>query len=226
MIEEIQRIFRDAWAAFRAEAARREPEDEVATLLAAMRREMVAARANLPLYEAACQRAEAELERERAQLADCLRRRAMAEKVGDAETVRVADDFAARHRAAVGVLEAKLAAARAERELRVREAEEMMRRYKEADANRFALLAEIRTRRANATLHTLLGDDAHSPTGANTTDAEFLRHADRLRAQATYGDVLADLDRDLGHTAPPPSALPDATELDRRLAELKRRMGR
>lgn len=215
MIDEIQRLFREAWAAFRTEALRSEPEDRVAALLSAMRREMVAARTALPLYEEALRRAEAELAREQTDLADCVRRRALAEKVGDAETVRVAAEFTARHQAAIGVHEAKVNAARAEWELRRREADEMMRRYKDADANRFALLAEMRARAAHATLDSLL--DADDPD----TGGPFERQTHRVEDASAYADAMAELNED----APDPAS-PDPAEVDRRLAELKRRMGR
>jgi phage shock protein A len=213
MLDDIKKAFSEAWTAFRTEAGRREPEDQVAELLIAMRREMVAARADLPLHDQTAQRAAAELERERALLADCERRRGLAEKIGDAETVRVAGEFAERHRARVTVLEAKTAAAAAERDLRRREAEEMMRRYKEADANRFALLAEIRARQAGRTLGRALGSD--SPLGS-----DFDRHASRIDERAAYADALDELD---GSSPTPPP--PPPSDVDDRLAELKRRTG-
>src|SRR5688500_1698138 len=53
MINELKTLFSRTWDAFLAEVSRRDPEDQVAGLLSAMRREMVEARAALPTYEAA-----------------------------------------------------------------------------------------------------------------------------------------------------------------------------
>lgn len=146
MLDDLKTLFARSWASFLEEASRREPEDEVAGLLASMRREMVQARADLPLYEKNVQAVTAELERERRALDDAVRRGGMASRIGDAETVRVAEEFAGRHRMRVAVLEEKVRAAGAELELRRAEAAEMMKRYKEADANRFILVSELRRR--------------------------------------------------------------------------------
>lgn len=183
MLDDLRRVFRESVAAFLTELGKREPEDEVAELLAAMRRELVDARAALPEYEAEATRTEAELRRERELLEQCRRRLGAAERIGDGETARVAAEFAGRHAARCSVLERKLDVAREELALRTREAEEMMRRYREADANRFAMVARLRTARAAESLGGLLDEDD-----------------------------------------PPQS--PSAADVEARLSELKRRMGR
>lgn len=213
MLDDLKRLFSQSWNAFLAEASRREPEDQVAELLTAMRREMVQAKADLPLHDRNVQGAEAELERERKALADAERRGALAERIGDAETSRVAAEFADRHRKRVVVMEEKLRAARAERELAHQESADMMRRYKEADANRFALVAEIRRRGAQARLDGAMG---RSPAGA----ADELRRAEeRIQEESAYAEALDDLGAD-GAAPPPPQS-----DVEDRLAELKRRMG-
>jgi hypothetical protein len=213
MFDDLKRLFSESWNAFLAEAGRREPEDRVAELLTAMRREMVTARANLPLQDRNLQGAEAELQRERRALEDAERRGAMAEKIGDAETARIAHEFADRHRRRVAVMEEKVRAARAERELAYQETEDMMRRYKEADLNRFALVAEIRRRGAHARLDSAMGRD---PGDA----ADELRRAEeRITDESAYAEALDDLGAD-GATPPPPRS-----DVEDRLAELKRRMG-
>lgn len=212
MLDDLKKVFRDSWNSFTAEAGRRDPEDQVAELLTGMRREMVAARAALPEYETHWRRAQAELERERRHLDDCLRRAALAERIGDAETVRLANEYAEKHRARVTVLEAKVRAAADEHALRTRETQEMTRRYKEADANRFGLLAELRRQGAARTLRGHLGHDA-------LADDDFDRAAGRIADDAAYADALDDLS-----DAPPPPP-PPADDVEDRLAELKRRMG-
>lgn len=212
MIDDLKRVFSRTWDAFVSELGRRDPEDEVAGLLTAMRREMVDARAALPQLEEHAAAAEAELARERRALEDAERRGALAERAGDAETMRVAADFADRHRRRLSVLEEKVRALRAERELRAAEVQDMMRRYKEADANRFTLLNEVRRAQSRQRL-----DEA-----AGTTRDDWDRAADRIERDIAYGDALDDLS-DLDPTPPPPPPREDLVE--ERLREMKRRMG-
>jgi phage shock protein A len=219
MLDELRSLFRQTWGAFRAELGRRDPADEVADLLAAMRREMVAARAALPEYAAAVRDAEAALAAEQRTLASTERRRALATKIGDDETARIADDFAARHRERVAVLEQKLDAARAEQALREREAAEMMRQYKAADANRFALLGELRNRRARDRIDGALGsfDDPL---------ADFGRMEESIHDRAAYADAVEEMSGldDAGSAAAEQAAAREQS-VEERLRELKRRMG-
>lgn len=214
MFDDLKKMFSRAWDAFQAEAGRREPEDEVAELLSAMRREMVEARATVPLLEEAVVAAGSALERERRALADTERRRGLAERIGDAETVRVADEFAAKHRARIAVLEEKLRAAEAERDLRKREVVEMSRQYKEADANRFGMVARLRTARAQGRMGAALGADGGPLDDLGRAEEELGRRARYAEAL----DELADLDS-------PPPPRPSAPDVEDRLRELKRRMG-
>jgi hypothetical protein len=208
MLDDLKRLFVQAWSSFLEEVGRREPEDQVAGLLGAMRREMVDARATLPLLEQAYQAAEGSLAEERRRLDDTVRRGALAERIQDAETVRVAKEFEEKHRRRVQVLEDKARAARAEWELKQEEAREMMVRYKEADANRFVLLSELRRQGARGRIE-----------GSGTPLDGFARAEERIEQDVAYGDALDELsDR------PPPRSSP-AEGVDERLAELKRRMG-
>lgn len=218
MIDDLKRLFSRTWDAFVTELGRREPEDDVVSLLGAMRREMVDARASLPVYEEAVRAAEAELVRERRALDDAVRRGGLAEKINDAETVRVAAEFAERHRRRVAVLEEKVRAAKAEHELRRVEVDDMMRRYKEADANRFQLLNEVRRARSQQRMGGIAGAQAFD---------DFSRAAEKLESEIAYGEALDELGG-LDPTPPPPppsqSSLHD--DVEARLQELKRRMGK
>jgi phage shock protein A len=214
MLDDLKKIFSQTWDTFLSEVGRREPEDQVTELLSAMRREMVDARAQLPLLEKNHEAAITALAREKKALEDTVRRGAMAERIGDAETVRVAKEFEEKHRRRVAVLEEKVRAAHAEWELRKDETQEMMTRYKEADANRFALLAELRRQGAKSRISGAMG-------GSPGHD-DFSRAEDRIERDSTYADALDDLDADLGRT---PRTPPPADDVDARLAELKRRMG-
>ncbi len=218
MINDLKRLFSRTWDSFVTEVGRREPEDDVVGLLGAMRREMVDARASLPLYEEHQRAAEAELARERRALDDAVRRGGLAEKINDAETVRVAAEFAERHRKRVAVLEEKVRAARAERELRVQEADDMMRRYKEADANRFVLLNEVRRARSQQRMSGISDDPAFD---------DFDRAAEKMESEIAYGEALDELNgMDSTPPPPPPSQASIHDDVEARLQELKRRMGR
>jgi hypothetical protein len=210
MLDDLKRIFVQAWDSFLAEVGRREPEDQVAGLLGAMRREMVDARAQLPLLEQEYQAAQGALAAERSRLEDTRRRGAQAERIHDAETVRIAKEFEEKHLRRVQVLEDKVRAARAEWELRQDEAREMMVRYKEADANRFVLLSELRRQGARGRLE---GNAGSTPLD------DFARAEERIEQVVAYGDALDELS-----DTPPPRPSP-ASDVDERLAELKRRMG-
>jgi phage shock protein A len=213
MLDDLKKLFSQAWASFLDEVGRREPEDQVAGLLGAMRREMVEVRAQLPLLEQNYNAAVAELERERARLDVTTRRRGQAERIADAETVRVATEFEEKHRRRVAVLEDKVRAARAEWELRRDEAQEMMTRYKEADGNRFVLLSELRRQGARGRI------DGTRPGGGSPLD-DFARAEEKIEDDVAYADALDELS-----DVPPPPRRPAPEDVDDRLAELKRRMG-
>lgn len=213
MLDDLKKLFSRTWDSFLTEAGRREPEDQVAELLSAMRREMVEARAQLPLLEQNFGATQAQLERERKALDDTRRRGAMAERIGDAETVRVAREFEEKHARRVAVLEEKVRASKAEWELRQDEAREMMRRYKEADANRFVLVAEIRRQGARGRINAAMGHQ--SPVSD-----DFSRAEERIDDAAAYADALDDLSPDAPGGPPPP-----VDDIEERLREIKRRMG-
>lgn len=215
MFEDLKNLFSRSWDSFQSELERREPEDEVAELLSSMRREMVEARATVPVLEETVHAARKELEREQRALADCERRRGLAERIGDAETARVAEEFAARHRDRIAVAEEKIRAAEAERDLRKREVAAMSRQYKEAEANRFAILARLRTQRAQGRMGT-------GPGGAGAPLDDLDRAAEEVGRRARYAEALGELD-DLD--SPPPRPGPSPDEVEERLRELKRRMG-
>ncbi|HEV7586656.1 MAG TPA: hypothetical protein VGO40_00905 [Longimicrobium sp.] len=209
MLDDLRKLFSQAWDSFITEVGRREPADQVASLLGAMRREMVEVRAQIPLLEQNHTAALAELERERARLDETVRRRGQAERIKDAETIRVAIEFEEKHRRRIAVLEDKVRAAKAEWELRRDEGQEMMHRYKEADANRFALLSELRRQGARGRIDAAMG---------GTPLDDFARAEEKIEHDSAYADALEEMG------GPPPPRRPPA-DVDDRLAELKRRMG-
>lgn len=185
MLKDFSALLGRAWERFREEAGRREPEDQVAELLSGMRREMVDARAHVIDLKDNLEHTRREARAEQQRLDECVRRREMAARINDAETVRVADEFAAKHRETLAVLQAKTRAAEAELELRTREAGEMAGRYREAEQRRFALLAELR--RAGAM----------NRTGVQSLEDDFDRLADQIDGEAARADAAEDLERRL-----------------------------
>lgn len=173
MLNDLGRLFRESLAAFQAELGKREPEDEVAALLSAMRGEVVEARAAIAGYSEALEHAERSLVQERELIAQCERREAAAARIGDDETARIAAEFASKHRARAEVLEQKVRAARAELDLRARESDEMMKRFKDAESNRFGLVAELRTTRARGRMASLLDDEPTPPPSAAQVDDQL-----------------------------------------------------
>lgn len=210
MLSGIRRIFARSWIAFQKEAGRRDPEDQVAELLSGMRREMVEARAAIPLLEREVAHARVALQKERAALADCRRRGELAARIGDAETARVAEEHAERHARRVSVLEGKLTTAEEEHGLRAEEAERMSREYKRADADRFSLLARLR---ASGARTKMAGD-------GNFDD--FARMEEEIEREAAHVDALEELSDLSGSSGTPPPQPPDVED---RLREMKRRMG-
>ena len=86
-------------------------------------------------------RTERELALERQRLADAERRGRLAGEIQDAETVAVADRFAAKHRERLGVLERKLVNQKEEMALAQRELDDMQAQLKTAERDRPAMEA-------------------------------------------------------------------------------------
>ena len=97
-----------------------------------MREAVVDAKVAVREVQEAVARTERELTLERQRLADAERRGRLAGEIQDAETVSVADRFAAKHRERLGVLERKLANQREELALAQRELDDMQAQLKTA----------------------------------------------------------------------------------------------
>ncbi len=124
-----------------------------------MRDALVAARAALTRMQEQLRVTEQELENERRQLVDAERRGRLAGKIGDQETVAVAQRFAARHAERVGVLERKLGAQRDEVVMVERELAEMTEQLKSAEGDRVAQDATDRVAAAKAGMTALDAED-------------------------------------------------------------------
>ena len=206
-------LFGRARDAFRDAKAPRDPEDGVAELLGAMRRELHAARTALRDLEPSIDRARANLERERTEQATCERRRVQAERIGDAETARLAAEWGAKHAERAAVAEGKVRALQGERDLLRSEADAMARAYRDADRNRWQLVARLRERGSI--------DAADAFSELHRTDAP-------LEDRAARGAAMDEVDEMLGHSDRAGDAAARAERerrADAKLDELKRRMG-
>jgi predicted nucleic acid-binding Zn-ribbon protein len=115
--------------------AARSPADPRA-VASQMREAVIEARASLEAMKQGIGATERRLAAERQQLEDAERRGRLAAGIDDAETVRVAEEFATRHRERVTVLEGKLAAQQAELELAQREYDDMKAQLVTAERDR------------------------------------------------------------------------------------------
>jgi len=126
---------------------------------------------------------ERELALERRQLADAERRGELASEIGDAETVTVAERFAARHRERAAVLERKLDVQRDELAMAVRELDDMM--------------TELRAARGSASPAAEAAWREIETAGGARPDADL--ESDLLKAQAEQRLHEAAVDAQLAH---------------------------
>ncbi len=213
MFEELRHSFRKAIENFRAELRRDDVPDAVDRLLHGMREELTDHTAHLRKLEEDVRGSLREAEREEREVATCLRRKEMAEEIGDAETARIAGEYAEKHRRRKGVLERKALALKEEADVRRAEIEEMTAALKEARARRSELAAVVGRTRARGTF-----DDAD----------DLFRELDRMEERISGEEALRSAEQEVEEALgdAPPSAEPRSHEVEERLRELKRRMGR
>lgn len=147
MFEEFRRAWRDAvenfWHELDADAA-------VAGGGKAVYRQVARARSQLDRLEAEIRDCRNRYSEERRQVEVCVRRQRLAERIGDHETVRVAAEYAVRHRERAEVLSLKLEALEAERSLCRRELDEMERTLQAAGTTPEAQLEDLDRHPADA----------------------------------------------------------------------------
>lgn len=215
MFENLRNAFREAIENFNKELSRDQVPETMDHLLVGMRTELVDTRARITGLEQELARTEADVERQKAEAATARRREKMASDIGDEETTKVAAQFAQRHEERHGVLGQKAAALTQELALLRREYDEMMAKFKEAEASRAGLSASA--------------DRTGARESLGATD-DLFRELDRMAekigdedARAAAAEDFADLDLESDPDyAPPP---PPEVDMDERLRELKRRMG-
>ncbi|MBA3658444.1 MAG: hypothetical protein H0W67_02485 [Gemmatimonadales bacterium] len=154
--------------------------DDPRARAAGLREALLEGKAGLTAMRDALETTARELEAERRQLVDAERRGRLASEVPDADTVAVAERFAARHRERIVVLERKLGVQRDELALAEREVEEIS-----AEFRRARLGADRQPRsgaKAEADLDAELGLRRPPPTRA---EDEHLRER-TVEAQLAY----------------------------------------
>ncbi|MBI4540119.1 MAG: hypothetical protein HY704_11495 [Gemmatimonadetes bacterium] len=212
MFENLRRAFREAVANFRTELHRDEAPDTIDALLRGMRSELVDARAYLGRLREELARTTELAEAEGREAGTCRRRERLARDIQDAETAEVARQFAERHEQRRDVLRRKADAVREELVVRTGDLEEMEHKLRESQHLREDLLA--RSGRAGARESVGAADDLFE---------ELDRMAEKILDQDRRTEAVDQLLNDLEGTPPP---RPAELEIEERLAELKRRMGR
>jgi hypothetical protein len=200
VFESIREALRDLWHGSRTPEERRE-------VLAQMRETLMRARLGVEDLEASRSATRVKLAGERKELETVRRRRQLAERIRDQETVNVAQRFERQIEEKVAVLERKLEAQEAELTLVEREVTEMTREFKAAHAGidpamvggRTAAQAE-RARQAEAEqeLDAALGtrDSARDPL--NSELDSMRRTTERQSREAQAEELLRALKQRMG----------------------------
>lgn len=215
MFENLRQAFREAVENFKEELSRDEIPEAVDRLLAGMQEEVTDAQAYLRHLEDDAEKALAGAEAEKQEARTCRRREKLAQEIDDEDTARVAREFAEKHEKRQAVLEAKARALTEEAKVREGEIREMLARIKEAREQRDSLAAAAGRSQARSSLRE--GEDLFD---------ELDRMADRISDDERRAGAARDLDDDLGLGGSAGSDVPPAQDVETRLRELKRRMGR
>jgi len=196
-------------------------EDDIDRVIRAMRQELVDTRARISELEdlLESQVRQADREKDAARVAE--RRAEKAAEIGDAETVGVANRFAARHRQRLEVLVLKAEGTQAELQQQKAEAVQGAEQLKSAMARRDSL--SVQQRRAQAI--------QHSTDRLDSVDV-FDRMAEKMEGKSDLDDARRQVDEALDPMAGAPqrdfAAERDLREAraDAMLEELKRRMSK
>lgn len=195
-------------------------DDDVDKLIRAMRNELVETKARIPELESLLESQIRKADREKSEAEACQRRAAKASEIGDAETVEVAERFAAQHRQRLEVLVIKAEATRAEILQHKDEVVQMTEQLKDAMTRRDAL--GVQQRRAKAI--------QNNTSRFDSVDA-FDRMAEKMEGASDVDRARRDLDIELDPLSEPAPRDFAAerqhreVQADEMLRELKRRMG-
>lgn len=170
------------------------PPPDLSEIASGMREAVIEQKAGVRVLRDALVESERLLSAERAQLETADRRRAMAAGIEDAETVEVAERFAARHRERAAVLERKVTAQREELSLAERDLAEMTLQLQEA-ARRVPQAAQS----LNAAWNSVA--EAGGARPGIDPEAELLRtQMDRAGREAAAEAKLEELKKKLGRS--------------------------
>lgn len=217
MFEDLRNAFREAVQNFKDELDRESVPENVDRLLKGMIDEVTEAKVRLKGIQADLEETRKRIATEEQQVATNRRRGRMARDIDDEETARIADEYADRHARRLEVFTQKAAALAQEENLLAAEVEEMTGKVKEARARRASLAAESGRTRARDGL-----------SGADDLFDAFDRMEDRIagdEADAEAAEGFASEFDDLGVDPYAPPQRPEV-DVDARLEELKRRMGK
>ena len=213
MFENLRSAFREAVSNFKDELGRDEVPEAVDELLKGMQIEVTDSQTHVKSLEAQIKRALQLAELEKKEAATCRRREEMATEIKDEETARIAREYAEKHEQKQSIQEQKALALKKELDVRRAEVAEMMEKLKEAQKQRSALAATAGRTSARESL-----------SEAEDLFSELDRIAEKMsdghHRQEAYRDLLEEFGpEDIRPEEPP---VPD---VDRRLEELKKRMG-
>ena len=214
MFDNLRDAFREAVSNFKDELGRDEVPEAVDSLLKGMQIEVTDSQTHVKSLEAQIKRALQLAEMEKKEAATCRRREEMAMEIKDEETARVAREFAEKHEQKQSIQEQKALALKKELDVRRAEVAEMLEKLKEAQKQRDALAATAGRTSARNSLSE--ADDLFSEL-----DRIAEKMSDGQHRQEAYQDLLEEFGPEDIRPEEPPVA-----DVDRRLEELKRKMGK
>ena len=179
-----------------------------------MQIEVTDSQTHVKSLEAQIKRALQLAEAEKREAGTCRRREEMALEIKDEETARIAREFAEKHEQKQSIQEQKALALKKELDVRRGEVAEMLEKLKEAQKQRDALAATAGRTSARASLSE--ADDLFSEL-----DRIAEKMSDGQQRQEAYQDLLEEFGPEDIRPEEPPVA-----DVDRRLEELKRKMGK
>ena len=220
MFDDLREAFREAVSNFKEELSRDEVPETIDQLVKNMQLSVIDARAYLKKLEEEMERAEALVAKRREDAAVCRRRRAMAEKIGDDETAKIAADFARKHEQRAEILDRKVSAMKQERALLRADLKEMTDKLRAAMAERDGLAATAGRAQARSSIR-----------DSGDFFADLDRMEEEIWSESRRSDAEAELDEEMGGDGDgsPPfdlGAIDHDALAEDRLKELKRRMGR
>ena len=206
MFDKLRAAFREAVENFKTELDRDQIPETMDSLLAGMYREATEAKAYVGKLEKDLATARARAEAEAREADICRRRQKQALRIGDDETVRVAEEFAVRHEERARVFEGKAEAILGELKVCRSDVDGMLEKIKTARKQSAALGATAGRTQARESLGT-----------ADDLFRDFDRMGEKLSGNESEARTAFDKEFGSGPARAEPS-------LEERLAELKRRM--